>query len=391
MTEEVQVSLSIPRKEGPYGAKIPVMKKKFKIGKSVCSSDDEFSYEKNASLTRRSRKEIFQREEEDFDEQNATENEQDEDDADDDDYSEGPTISSPSSHTKQHKRSQNKLEFDEEIVLRRAALGLLPEVDDPEAKSPLRFSSLKSSRHFRFSPSYDKVELDLHINEIGYDDEQEAPIEEYTAFNGGYRMCRATRGFKTPGKYYWELSYNVNNGNHESHVRFGIATVKAEMEFPVGYDDRGYCIRDMGGAYHNSKEFPSPPFKEGDIVGLGFEIAQNDENPSEPKGSLSLWINGEYQGVIFEDIDCTKRWFPAVSIYFHSVVTSYFSKSKGNTIHYLPEGWAPADRSPFDYPKRLISINTLLKKMREFPNSKADENVLKAISVALVPKQDMPY
>lgn len=248
-----------------------------------------------------------------------------------------------------------QLHFDEEGLYRRAALGLLPEVQDPEANKPMKLSSRKSSRRFKF----------LEENKV--------------TLSEGYRLCRATRYLPLPGSYFWEVSFSQKT--NDSHVRIGIATVKAEMEGPVGMDSEGYCVRDRGGAYHNAKKSPSPEFSAGDILGFGF-------TSDETGASLHLWINGDYKGAIFTGIDPTKHWIPAVSIYRDATVQAVFHRP----FEFEPgSDWTAAADVPDTPPDGKLTADKLAYWMRGKLEAGEDQEIAyKAILVAMTPPHQMP-
>jgi len=250
-----------------------------------------------------------------------------------------------------------KLSFDQKIVLRRAALALLPGIKDPEWNGKMVLSSLKSSKLYTIS-----------------DNGRTATLE------GGYRICRASRGFKLCGRYYWEF-YFRQKMNENSHVRFGISTIKAKMEYPLGYDDRGYSIRDQGGAFYNHSRFAETcSFDEGDTIGFGFDI-------SETCGKLHFWKNREYQGLLCDNIDISKRWYPAFSIYNQSVIQARFSKP----FKFYPDStWIPASEMEDEPEKGKYSTTELISFMNSSNIEDLSLEILKAIDVALTPYHQMP-
>ena len=76
------------------------------------------------------------------------------------------------------------MKFEELGAKRRAALRLLPNIEDPEAKNPIHLSKLKSSRQYIIDHEKSTATLE-----------------------GGYRLCRCSRSFIHWGKYYWELIF----------------------------------------------------------------------------------------------------------------------------------------------------------------------------------------
>jgi hypothetical protein len=247
-----------------------------------------------------------------------------------------------------------KLKFEELAVHRRAALGLLSHVQDPEYARPMVFSELKSSRRYQF--------LDVNALTI--------------TLSGGYRLCRTTRSFSLPGQVYWEIDFKSANTN-ESHIRCGIATLNADLEAPVGYDEHGYSVRDLGGAFHKAHRSPAAEFSVGDVVGLGFDGSR-----------LSLWINGEGQGVLFEGIDSNVEWMPAVSIYYDAEVVGRFVRP----FRFDPGAeWKAAGDLPPGEPRGVFTSRDLVKWMRtSLEVGEYYEAACRAIHDALTPAHQMP-
>ncbi|OHS98619.1 SPRY domain containing protein [Tritrichomonas foetus] len=256
-----------------------------------------------------------------------------------------------------------KLKFEELGVYRRAALGLLPKVNDPEIKMPMTFSSYKSSRKYKF------------LN----------PEKSMVTLEGGYRLCRSTRFLRTDKNYYWEVDF-TSAKNEESHVRFGIATIEADMEAPVGVDQNGYCVGDLGKCIHNgwkNKNFNSPTFHAGDTVGFGFMPGPNGI-------SLRLFLNGADYGVVYDNISTEKRWTPAISIYREAVATGRFIRP----FRFDPgPAWTAAGDIPRDRSEYPISAKKLVKVMKGsgYPLEASErEAYLSAIDIALTPAHLMP-
>ena len=248
------------------------------------------------------------------------------------------------------------LTFEELAVDRRAALELLPDVQDPECQSKMALSRLKSSRRYKF-------------------------IDDSTVtLSAGYRLCRATRWFPSQGSYFWEVKFVAAN-DENSHIRLGIATIKAEMEGPVGMDEEGYSVRDRGGAFHQGKKTPTPGFGVGDVIGFGFS---HDGNGA----TLRVWINGTDQGVVFRGIDDNKRWYPAVSVYRDAEVRVTFARpfafDPGN-------GWEAASDLPRVEPVGLFTTKQLIHWMKgRLDAGDLQEQAYNAIDKAMTPAHLMP-
>lgn len=254
-----------------------------------------------------------------------------------------------------------KLRFEEKGVFRRAALGLLPDVNDPELSDDMTFSPLKSSRSYRFLNDNLSVTLE-----------------------GGYRLCRCKRSLQLDKPYYWEMIFSSAKTS-ESHIRVGIATIKADMEAPVGVDNFGYCVGDLGKCVHNgweNKEYKSPKFGVGDTIGFGFI-------PGPESISVKVFINGVDHGFAFTNVDRTMKWFPAVSIYRDAVVSGVFERP----FRYDP---GPEFASPKDLPKERaryrIHAKDLVKIMKTYSELSQEDRdkYIKAIDVALTPAHQMP-
>lgn len=261
----------------------------------------------------------------------------------------------------QKKPYKLKLKFEELGVYRRAALGLLPNVNDPELQEVMAFSTLKSSRKYKF--------LD--------------PKNLTITLEGGYRLCRSTRFLPVDKNYYWEIDF-TSIKNEESHVRVGIATIKADMEAPVGVDKYGYCIADLGKSLHEgwkNRKIKTPPFHVSDTVGLGFI-------PGQDSISLKLFINGVDHGIIFDDISKEEKWTPAVSIYREAVVTGRFFRP----FKFEPGSeWTAAGDIPRDVPDLPIIAKDLVKAMKgTMVLSESSELYMSAIYIALTPAHQMP-
>lgn len=289
------------------------------------------------------------------------------------------------------------VKYSKTILYRRAALGLLPDVQDPDSNKKMKLSPLKSSREYWFT-----------------DDQLTARCQN------GYRVCRATKGFTIESagpkkdKYYWEFTfintkedpkhkerhftydepsedlqklhnYHDVGGNTDSdiypnaHVRLGIATVMAKIDFPVGGDDRGYAVRDLGGGFHNRKKVAdTPSFNCGQVIGFGYEIVD------EERSCLHMWIDGEYKGVVFDNINAKLRWFPAFSCYKGAAVHAEF-----RFFENIPEGFTPAYNIQKETRKWPIPINDMVYHMNKLDSS-CPKNVLRAIDIAMIPYPELP-
>lgn len=257
------------------------------------------------------------------------------------------------------------MRFEELGARRRAALRLLPNIEDPENKSKITLSRYKSSRKYKFDG--DKCTLE-----------------------GGYRLCRSSRSFEEPGKYFWEFRFSGRD-LEDGHVRMGIATTNADMEAPIGVDAEGYCVRDQGGAYHCSRKKkpeeydsgvkPFAGFSIGDYIGFGFTLGNTPETTT-----LEVWVNGKYQGVIFRNIDNTKKWIPSLSIFHNAWVEAYFEN-----FHYdVGPNWTPASAIPEEKQKEKYTLSQLIDVMRNGTESLRTKEMFAATFAVLTPIQDMP-
>lgn len=265
----------------------------------------------------------------------------------------------------QHKNdddNQTSLKYFPDILYRRAALGYLEGVSDPDLSiKEMCISINKSAREYTI--------------------DQESNI---ATLEGGYRVCRCTNGFnysfltvKTKNKFFWEYEF-IKDDLECSHIRVGIATTKANIDMPIASDENGYCIRDLGGAYFNRQKVKETPrFYKGDVIGTGIEIL-----PECSK--LHFWINGNYIGLIFDNIPSNKVWFPALSCYKGAIVKMYFNRFK-----HPQDDWIPSIRSPKikrDYKWTIKQFEGFLKKY----DYTVPKEATYVISRALIPYPDLP-
>lgn len=248
--------------------------------------------------------------------------------------------------------------FEEIGVRRRAALGLLPDTVDPDSALPMQLSPLKSSRMFRFAGP------------------------NTATLDGGYRLCRATRAF-TPGahRYYWEFEFAASSPPG-SHVRLGIATVGASMEAPVGFDAEGYCVRDLGGAFHKRRRRPSRGFSPGSVIGFGLYDAGG-------AFALRLYIDGADEGAVFEGIDLSKQWLPALSIYKGATVTARFARP----FAFDPgaEWTAASDAPPAEVNSSYYTADFIINIMHTaIPGDERQQTLFRICQTALTPVHEMP-
>ena len=252
------------------------------------------------------------------------------------------------------------LNFEEFGVHRRAALGLLPSVRDPECDSKMFFSRLKSDRCVTFL-SEDNLTVTM---------------------DGGYRLCRASRAVSSPFNYFWEFKF-AGAESSDSHVRLGIATLGAKLDRPVACDESGYCVRDSGGAFHNSmheKPRESPAFGVGDVVGMGLRSTADG-------AEFRMWLNGVDCGALFSDVDSGKAWFPAVSIYRKAIVEGRFERP----FHFDPgQDWTAANDAPVQTDATLFTSQELVAMMKGAPLVGDPLPILSAMDAALTPVNEMP-
>lgn len=248
--------------------------------------------------------------------------------------------------------------FEEIGVTRRAALGLLPNTIDPDHDLPMQLSSLKSSRQYKF----------ISTNTV--------------TLEGGYRICRSTRYFiPNEYKYYWEFEFKKSE-NLDSHVRLGIATVNANMETPVGFDEEGYCVRDLGGAFHKRKKSPSNSFNQNNVVGFGIYVKNGGF-------VLNMFIDGVDQGTVFDNIDINKHWLPSLSIYKNAIVTARFDRP----FKFDPgDDWKAANETPIqEVDKSFFTADFIINIMHTaIPGDERQQILFKICQTALTPVYEMP-
>jgi hypothetical protein len=244
--------------------------------------------------------------------------------------------------------------FEVLAVHRRAALHLLPNVEDPEYNEPMKFSKLKSSRHYSWIDN-----LTVSLPE-------------------GYRLCRATRALALPGAVYWEIDFKAAK-TAQSHIRIGIATVAADMEAPVGVDGEGFGVRDLGGAFHRARRRPFAAFGVGDTVGFGIDAHGEF-------ATMRVFVNGADQGIAFDQIP-QNQWYPAVSIYRDAVVQGRFVRP----FKFDPGAeWAAAGDLPEGVRTALFTSKDIVKWMKVLDAGPNNKEAYRAIHVALTPAHQMP-
>ena len=81
----------------------------------------------------------------------------------------------------------------------------------------------------------------------------------------GFRTVRSNHGVHA-GTWYCEARF-VHAGV-SGHARLGWCTRKAELQAPVGFDQHGYCYRDLEGSkvHQGLREPYGKAFREGDVV-----------------------------------------------------------------------------------------------------------------------------
>ena len=252
------------------------------------------------------------------------------------------------------------LDFEEFGVHRRAALGLIPKVIDPELNAKMAFSRLKSDRSFQFIGR-----KDLSIT-----------------MDGGYRLCRATRSIQGPFHHYWEFKFE-DAASEESHIRVGISTLAAKFDRPVAYDENGYCVRDKGGAFHDSTHkdpVPSPEFHVGDVVSIGLLSTEHGVE-------FRMWLNGNDCGALYSNVDPNKAWYPAASVYRKAVISARFARP----FAFDPgKDWLSAEDSAFGEPDGILTSSELVAMMKGSPLSGEPSVVFAAMDAALTPRHEMP-
>ena len=154
----------------------------------------------------------------------------------------------------------------------------------------------------------------------------------------GFRTVRGSHGVYV-GTFYCEVT--VQHLGKTGHARLGWCTRKAELQAPVGFDQFGYCYRDLEGSkvHQGCREAYAEGYGEGDVLGLFIHLPEGgkpletverkvvrfkgslyyvDEPEPKPEplpGSVVAFSkNGECQGVAFRDI-LEGTYYPAVSLF----------------------------------------------------------------------------
>jgi Set1/Ash2 histone methyltransferase complex subunit ASH2 len=200
--------------------------------------------------------------------------------------------------------------------------------------------------------------------------------DRLTASNDkGYRVLRATHGVSS-GTWYFEIK--VTDMKRSAAVRVGWATLRADVEAPVGFDANGYSFGSVGGHVFNRSRRAAygRGFGEGDVVGClialgdnaaldaahgdafskgavykwrssslwGYTRAPTDDADIRTPGAIKFFVNGVCQGVAFRDMPYGGRrsvsphpppgvYYPAVSLYYGAEVRANF----GGRFAYAPD------------------------------------------------------
>ena len=255
------------------------------------------------------------------------------------------------------------LSFETDTARRRAALRMLPNIQDQESNDQkMILSKYKSSN--RISINSDLI--------CGINSDKWNSI--------GYCICRTNRGLKFPGKYYWEVEY-LETKSKEGHCRVGISTTTARIEAPVGYDVNGYCLRDKGNSFHCAKKFDGPSFQVGDVIGFGLIISEE-----ENKSSLCCWINGDNKKTLFDDIKTGVEWFPTISPYRDAKIRAQFDEP---FKHFPGEDWIPAGQHPIMPSTEKYTIDTLISIMKSGKIADMNEEIVIAMNAVMAPPQEV--
>ena len=258
------------------------------------------------------------------------------------------------------------LNFDEDTAQRRAALRMLPYVQDQESnEEKMILSKFKSSSRVSISS-----DLTCKL--------RSSKSQKWNSI--GYCICRTNRGLKFPGKYYWEFEY-LGTESNAGHCRIGISTTTARIEAPVGYDINGYCLRDKGNAFHCAKKFDGPSFKAGDVIGFGFTISEEED-----KSSLCCWINGENPTLLFENIKTGVEWFPSISPYRDAQIRAQFDEP---FKHFPGDEWKPAAKHPIMPSTEKYTVDTLISIMKSGKIADMNEEIVLAMNAVMAPPQEV--
>lgn len=116
----------------------------------------------------------------------------------------------------------------------------------------------------------------------------------------GLKSARANKG-KTSGKWYWEITYNEG-----SDICIGVGNAKANLNmYPGNSNGNSLCYSYVGEkiAYPQIREKYGKSFSIGDVIGVALDMNQ---------GSLGFYVNGEYQGIAFNNLSSMGELYPMV-------------------------------------------------------------------------------
>lgn len=99
----------------------------------------------------------------------------------------------------------------------------------------------------------------------------------------GFRTVRASHGAY---KGTWYCEARVNHLGKSGHVRLGWCTRRAELQAPVGFDEHGFCYRDLEGSrvHKGLREAYGEAYGEGDVVSSRGPVVQHLEVQCRTRG-----------------------------------------------------------------------------------------------------------
>jgi hypothetical protein len=127
-----------------------------------------------------------------------------------------------------------------------------------------------------------------------------------------YRSVRATVGVSS-GKAYWEITPIYSLGS------FGIMGPSANLENWVGNDAYGWGIYPLDGTLRGTGQnsgWVATPVPYGAVIGFGLDMGDGTGT-----GTLSIWVDGVYQGIAFTGL--TGTIYPASTIYAEGVTANF--------------------------------------------------------------------
>lgn len=195
----------------------------------------------------------------------------------------------------------------------------------------------------------------------------------------GYRSIRATQSAHA-GLWFYEVKI-LDVSSSDGHLRLGWAPRKANVEFPVGYDDFSFGMRDIDGAKINGalRQRYGQKFGQGDVIGclLRLPPALGADDMATTKVAATtevrFFLNGRDLGSAYRGF-ASEPLYPMISLFRNISVKANF----GPDFHHPPKldekvnamAYAAAPASVFSTVEQQSDLTAKKKKVEPLLNNK---------------------